>query len=108
MFRCSGGRSSPRLSRSLFVAHSSPVDGLKASPTELRRPVAKRCSPDPSALNRVTAARRGLDSSHTLHDDPAATYMEPSGPKTTVRVLCPPLGRPSTIVCPVVLPGANR
>src|SRR2546426_4569812 len=98
MFRCSGGTLSPRLSRSLLFAQSSPGVGGKARPTELRSPRAKIRPPDPFRLKRVTAARiesRG-SSTHTLHDEPAATYMRLSGPMTRVRVPWPPLGRPDT------------
>src|SRR2546427_76378 len=50
--------------------------------------------PDPSRLKRVTAARieSPASSTHTLHDEPAATYMKLSGPITSVRVPWPPLG----------------
>src|SRR6266581_8815153 len=108
MFKCSGGRLSviawlsPMSSRSLLFAHNSPVDGLKASPTELRSPVAKVCGFEPSRLSRVTAAL-GSGSSHTLHDEPTATYIRLSGPNTTVRVLWPPLGIPDTSVTGVVV-----
>ena len=64
--------------------------GWKARPTALRRPEAKIVSPEPSALKRSTAARRLSLSRHTLQDEPTETYMSPSGPKTTVRVQCPP------------------
>src|SRR5207244_5758926 len=66
--------------------------------------------PDPSRLNRVTAARieSPASSTHTLHDEPAATYMKLSGPITSVRVPWPPLGRPDTKVSGVVVPGSSR
>src|SRR5205823_10729361 len=66
--------------------------------------------PDPSRLNRVTAARieSPASSTHTLHDEPAATYMKLSGPITSVRVPWPPLGRPDTRVSGVVVPGSSR
>src|SRR5437016_12323064 len=66
--------------------------------------------PDPSRLNRVTAARieSPASSTHTLHDEPAATYMKLSGPITSVRVPWPPLGRPDTRVSGVVVPGSRR
>src|SRR5207245_1747754 len=53
--------------------------------------------PDPSRLNRVTAARieSPASSTHTLHDEPAATYMKLSGPITSVRVPWTPFS-PST------------
>src|SRR5439155_25294066 len=97
MLRCSGGTSSPRLSRSLLLAQSSPVDGLKARPTELRRPVANVCAPLPSRLNRVTAARGGA-SLQMLQEDPTARYSRLSGPITSVRVEWPPVGMLSMIV----------
>src|SRR5256884_5345844 len=79
-------------------------------PTELRSPRAKMRPPDPSRLNRVTAARieSPASSTHTLHDEPAATYMKLSGPITSVRVPWPPLGRPDTKVSGVVVPGSSR
>src|SRR5207249_7257691 len=66
--------------------------------------------PDPSRLKRVTAARieSPASSTHTLHDEPAATYMKLSGPITSVRVPWPPLGRPDTKVSGVVVPGSSR
>src|SRR5258705_9603624 len=85
----SGGTSSPRLSRSLFVAHSSLVVGLIARPTELRRPRAKTRPPEPSRLNCTTAARIESDSSQMLQEEPTLTYIFPSVPKTMVRVQCP-------------------
>src|SRR3712207_8096545 len=39
----------------------------------------------PSASKRITAARSGLRSSHTLHVEPIDTYIPPSGPKTMLR-----------------------
>src|ERR1041385_6524977 len=110
MLTCSGGRSSPRLSRSLLPPHSSPVLGLNATPTVFRRPRAKIRPPEPSGLNCETAARRekhtththhtapntrdNIDtrarsqspSSHKLQDDPTARYSLPSGPNRIVRV----------------------
>src|SRR6266567_4286273 len=77
MLMCSGGTSSPRLSRSLLPPHSSPVVGLNAIPTVLRSPFAKIRPPEPSGLNCVTAARIESRSSHRLHDEPAATYILP-------------------------------
>src|ERR1041385_6934665 len=74
MLTCSGGRSSPSLSRSLFPPHSSPVLGLNATPTVFRRPRAKIRPPEPSGLNCETAARSESRSSHRLHDDPTARY----------------------------------
>src|SRR5258705_170816 len=107
MFKRSGGRSFPRLSRSLLFAQSCPVVGLNARPTELRRPVAKVWAPEPSRLYRVTAAR-GRASLHTLHDDPTATYSSLSGPKAMVRVVCPPPGRLETSVTGEDAPGSRR
>src|ERR1051326_5380411 len=74
MLTCSGGRSSPRLSRSLLPPHSSPVLGLNAMPTVFRRPRAKIRPPEPSGLNCEIAARSESRSSHKLHDDPTARY----------------------------------
>src|ERR671924_283156 len=113
MFRCSGGRLSvaacvgPMSSRSLLFAHNSPVVGLKASPTEFLSPVANVWGFEPSRLKRVTAAL-GCGSSHTLHDEPTATYRRLSGPNTTVRVEWPPLGRPDTRVTGALAPGSRR
>src|SRR2546430_12994175 len=89
MFKCSGGMSSPKLSRSLLLAQNSPVPALNASPTELRSPLAKMRPPEPSRLKRVTAAliESLVASMHTLHEDPAATYNRFSGPNANVRVL---------------------
>src|ERR1043166_73191 len=66
--------------------------------------------PDPSRLKRVTAARIESPggSTHTLHDDPAATYRKLSGPITSVRVPWPPLGRLETRVTGDVAPGSSR
>src|SRR6266576_1639421 len=108
MLRCSGGRSSPRLSRSLLLAHSSWVVGLKASPTELRRPRANTLPCEPSGSNCDTAARRLSVSSQMLHDEPTETYILPSGPNTTVRGEWPPVGRFGTTTVGVVEPGLKR
>src|SRR5260221_10297742 len=105
MLRCSGGRLSPRLSRSLLLAHSSWVGGLTASPTELRKPRANPLPCEPSGSNCDTAARRLSVSSQMLHDEPTDTYSLPSGPNTTVRVEWPPAGRLGTITTGVVEPG---
>ena len=105
----SGGKSSPRLSRSLFVAHSSPVVGWIASPTELRRPRANTRPPEPSRLNCTTAARIESVSSQMLQEEPTLTYILPSLPNTIVRVECPrPPGMVGTTTTLFVAPGSNR
>src|SRR6266542_4221997 len=108
MLTCSGGTSSPRLSRSLLPPQSSPVVGLNAIPTVLRSPFAKIRPPEPSGLNCVTAARIESRSSHRLHDEPAATYILPSGPNRMVRVEWPPPPGIRAIVSPSAAPGRNR
>src|SRR6184192_3349249 len=85
--------------------------GLAFHPTtELRSPRAKMRPPDPSRLKRVTAARieSPASSTHSLQDEPTATYMRLSGPMTTVRVPWPPLGRPDTKESGVAAPGSSR
>src|SRR2546426_371525 len=108
MLTCSGGRSSPRLSRSLFAPHSSPVVGLNAIPTVFRRPLANTRPPDPLGSNRVTAARNESRSSQRLQEEPTARYSFPSGPKRMVRVEWPPLGISGTTVAGSLRPGSNR
>src|SRR2546421_6377088 len=108
MLMRSGGTSSPRLSRSLFVAQSSPVVGWNARPTELRKPRANTRPPLPSLLNCSTAARIESPSSQRLHEDPTLTYILPSGPNTIVRVAWPPLGSLDTIVTGCAAPGSKR
>src|SRR6266850_3117389 len=105
----SGGASSPRLSRSLFVAQSAPVVGWNASPTELRSPRANTRPADPSRLNCTTAARIESLSSQMLHEDPTLTYILPSAPNTIVRVECPrPPGILGTTTTLLADPGSNR
>jgi len=55
MFKCSGGVSSPRLSRSLLFAHSSPLTGLKARPTNSGDPW-RRCGTRAVEIVARTAA----------------------------------------------------
>src|SRR5437879_12951520 len=108
MLMCSGGRSSPRLSRSLFPPHSSPVVGLNARPTVFLSPRAKMRPPEPSALNCDTAARSESLSSQRLQDDPTARYSLPSGPNRMVRVECPPYGTVGTLVTGAARAGTER
>src|SRR5207302_816215 len=82
----------PMLSRSLLVAHRSPVVGLNARPTEFRRPLANTCPPLPSRLYRTTAARRGSLSRQMLQEEPIDRYSRLSGPNARVRVAWPPVG----------------
>src|SRR6266498_611206 len=96
MLMRSGGRLSvaavvgPMLSRSLFVAHSAPVVGLKARPTELRSPRANNFPFMPFRSYCITAARSVSVSGSMLLDEPIDTYIESSGPKAMLRVECPP------------------
>src|SRR5947199_6780556 len=93
MLISSGGRFSwlgGRLSRSFCDAHSAPVVGSTASPTALRSPDAYTRLPEPSSLNRSTAARSLACSTHRLHVEPTATYIALSAPNTMVRVQWPP------------------
>src|ERR1041385_5027294 len=85
MLTCSGGRSSPRLSRSLLPPHSSPVLGLNATPTVFRRPRAKIRPPEPSGLNCETAARSEITPSPTMaHHPPPRTNLPPGAQRITL------------------------
>src|SRR5436190_15948751 len=93
MLISSGGRSSwfgGRLSRSFCDAQSAPDCGSTARPTALRSPDANTRFPEPSSLNRSTAARSLDCSTQRLQDEPTDTYIALSAPNTIVRVQCPP------------------
>src|SRR5947207_14920741 len=107
MLMCSGGTSSPRLSRSLLPPHSSPVFGLKAIPTVLRSPRAKMRPPEPSRLNCETAARTESRSPQRLHDDLNARYNLPSDPNRLVLFELQPSAKSSKIVLESRSPGGK-
>src|SRR5262245_39588863 len=86
----------------MSAPHSALLPGCQSKPTVLRSPDANTSTPLPSRLARRLAARRGVSSTHTSHDEPTEIYSLPSGPCAIVRVRWPyrsvaPLGRSSSL-----------
>src|SRR3989344_1889410 len=98
MFISSGGRSSPKLSLPISVAHISPVSGWKVKKTEFLNPPANSAVTVPSGSDSKIAARFQLSSMQTSQEEPTDMYnlflsyspLNTFSPiKSTLRVLEP-------------------